>query len=155
MAVAAQKAPEAPRKIFLPASGMDRIEFKSTAYWVTVPEGHTPDDLLNPEYWAHNARRIRGNSLIYVRATDGSFDGILMCVAASDGWAKMQWFLFNSRTEKTPIDPTPERQMYKIDNHAGNWRVIHRDTAAVLVKDLPRRIDAEKWIDSDIEQKRK
>jgi hypothetical protein len=157
MSVAAtvKKVADTVRKFFLPPNNIQRKEFKSVDWWATIPIGHVPNDLLQPEYWTHTARRLRTNAMIYVRAEDGTFDGALLVTAASDSWARVQWFVLNIRDEPMAIDPTPEYDLYKIDHISTGWRVINKATGKAMVDKLPLRIDAEKFIDQDIEDKRK
>jgi len=143
------KAP-ASRRIALPATYLSLAQYVSQTYFTLIPIGHAPDDLLQPEYWMHWAKRLRPNYFIRVRAEDGSFDGELMVIQASDTWAKCVWFTFNQRTgdERAEADYSPQRENYKIEPNARGWRLIEKATGKVIAKDLPGKADAEKALDS-------
>lgn len=138
------------RKISLPATYLQLSQYVSQNYFTLVPQGHTPEDLLQPEYWMHWAKRLRPNYFIRVRAEDGSFDGELLVIQASDTWAKCVWFIFNQRDgeERAEVDQSPRRSNYKLESNAKGWRVIEKATAKIIAKDLPLKVDAEKALDT-------
>lgn len=141
------------RRIALPATYLSVASFVSTTYFTLIPVGHTPDDLLQPEYWMHWARKLRPNSFIRVRAEDGSFDGELLVIQASDNWAKCLWFVLNQRAEEARVDAdySPKRSHYKIESNASGWRLIEKATGKVLKSDMPFKSDAEKALDLHLE----
>ncbi len=108
--------------------------------------------MLNPDYYAHIARKLRTNTLIYANAADGRFFAILRVTSSSDNWAKVQ--VIHKVEDMIELgDPTPERAMYKIDRTAEGWRVIHRDTAKVIAAKLGTRLDAEAAVDQILDEK--
>lgn len=137
------------RKAQLPATHLQLAQYVTQTYFTFIPVGHSPEDLLDPNYWMHWAKKLRPNYFIRVRAEDGSFDGELLVIQASDTWAKCVWFVFNERaeSEQATADQTPLRDHYKLEANAKGWRVIHKPTGKVLAKDLPQRVDAEKALD--------
>jgi hypothetical protein len=137
------------RKINLPATHLSLAQYVSQTYFTFIPMGHRPEDLLQPEYWVHWARRLRPNYFIRVRAEDGSFDGELLVIQASDTWAKCVWFTFNQRDgeERAEADYSPQRDNFKIEANAKGWRLIEKSSAKVIAKDLPLKADAEKALD--------
>ena len=143
------KAPNA-RRIALPATNLSLAQYVSQTYFTFIPLGHQPDDLLQPEYWVHWARKLRPNYFIRVRAEDGSFDGELLVIQASDTWAKCVWFVFNQRDgeERAEADQSPRRDGYKIEPNARGWRLIEKSSGKIIAKDLPHKADAEKALDS-------
>ncbi len=73
--------------------------------------------------------------------------------SSSDNWAKVQ--VIHKVDEQTELgDPTPDRAMYKIDHTQTGWRVIHRDTAKMLLDRLGTRADAESAVDQLVAEKR-
>jgi hypothetical protein len=143
------KAPQ-NRKIALPATYLQLAQYVSQTYFTLVPIGHDPEDLLQPEYWLHWAKRLRANYFIRVRAEDGSFDGELLVIQASETWAKCVWFTFNQRagSELASADQSPRRENYKIEPNAKGWRLIEKASGKIIAKDLPLKADAEKALDS-------
>ncbi len=153
-AIAAEFTPPATRKIALPATYLSLAQYVSQTHFTLVPSGHTPDDLLRPEYWMHWAKKLRANYFIRVRAEDGSFDGELLVIQASDTWAKCVWFTFNQRdgAERADADQSPKRDGFKIEANAKGWRLIEKATGKVIAKDLPLKSDAEKHLDLYLEE---
>lgn len=157
MASTQTKTPEpAPlvRSIAAQPKTLQRKDFIATDYWLTVEDGHQFDDLLNPDYYAHIARKLRTNTMIYVNAADGRFFAMLRVTSSGDAWAKVQVILKTEEAVEVG-DPTPERGIYKIDHTQEGWRVIHRDTAKVIVAKLGTRVDAERFIDETVAAKSK
>lgn len=146
--VAEIKAPT--RKVALPATALSLSQYVSMTYFAMIPVGHTPEDLLQPEYWMHWAKRLRPNYFVQVRAEDGSFDGQLLVIQASDTWAKCVWFVFNTRVdgERAAVDQSPKRDNFKIEPNARGWRLIEKATGKVIAKELPLKADAEKALDT-------
>lgn len=152
MQPAVEIKPHVTRKINLPATYLGLAQYVTQNYFTLIPIGHAPEDLLEPTYWMHVAKKLRANFFIRVRAEDGSFDGELLVIQASDTWAKCVWFTFNRRdeSEQAAADQTPARDHYKIEANAKGWRVIHKATGKVIARDLPQKVDAEKVIDLQI-----
>lgn len=139
-----------PRKIHLPATYLSLAQYVSQTYFTLIPLGHTPEDLLRPEYWMHSAKKLRPNYFVRVRAEDGSFDGELLVIQASDTWAKCVWFILNRRDgdERADADYSPQRDNFKIEPNARGWRLIEKASGKVIAKDLPAKADAEKALDN-------
>lgn len=144
------------RKICLPSTALQLAQQLSQEYFAFIPVGHTPDDLLQPEYWMHWGRKLRANFFITVRAEDGSFDGKLLVIQASDTWAKCVWFIFNDRAEeeRASVDQSPKRDRFKIESNATGWRILEKASGKVIEKDLPRKSDAEKALDLYLESQK-
>ena len=144
----------APRRIAAQAPKLQRKDYVSTDYWLTVEQGHTFEDLQNPDYYAHIARKLRTNTLIYANAADGSFFAMLRVVSCGDAWAKVQTIIFNGEKIASG-DPTPDRALYKIDHIGTGWRVIHRDTGKEMVRSLGQRGAAARFSDEILAAKTK
>jgi len=144
----------APRKIMGHAGKFKRRDFAATDYLWVIEKGHTLEDLKNPEYWGHIAGKLRTNDHIWCAAEDNSFYCLARVVANASTWAKVQILLL-TEDAGIEVDPTPERELYKIDHIATGWRVIHRNTGKTLASGLPRRDDAEAAITTLLAEKTK
>lgn len=151
--------PAEPARRVVRAPGPNNLKMRSEVsldYWLFVPPGHGPDDLLNPDYWQHNARRLKTNTIVNVRAEDGSWFGMFLVVSAGDTWAKVVPILV-AKTEtlvEADGDPTPMDKRFKIDHIGTGWRVIHRDTGKVIKDQLVTRTDAEKIVQVEAGKRR-
>jgi hypothetical protein len=67
-------------------------DFRTQRFDVTLPEGHTLQDLFDPVYWAQcvTQNRLGQFDLIRVRAADGSFDCTVTVVAVLKGAARVE-----------------------------------------------------------------
>ena len=137
------------RKINLPATYLELFETRCRRYFTFVPLGHTAEDLLQPEYWVHWAKRLRQNFFIDVVAEDGTFDGTLRVLQVNETWAKCVWFTYNRRDgdARVDVDYSPKRDLFKIEANARGWRLIEKASGKVIEKDLPAKSDAEKALD--------
>jgi hypothetical protein len=53
---------------------IDRADFARSEYFLAAPPGTTVDDVIDPDFWVHVARRLKVNDRIEIVALDGSFD---------------------------------------------------------------------------------
>jgi hypothetical protein len=121
-------------------------------FYVKVPLGHTLADLLEPYYWGNHAKNLRLYGVLTCIAEDGSFDVDLRVIALSDTWAKMriirEWVLPEG---ETVADPSPARDRFEVNfTSEGKWRVLSKDNGKVLIKDLPNKSEAERWLDQHL-----
>lgn len=107
-------------------------EFVIPVNHVELPAGHTLEDCLNPDYWAHVARSMQAKGRILVDAEDNSFSAQLKVHSASDLAAivSVEW-------QAQP--GTKERALGKIDqyrvHHAGTlakWRISRNSDNATI-----------------------
>ena len=67
-------------------------DYQTQRYFVTLPEGHTLEDLFEPTYWAQvvQQNKLRQFDLIRVRANDGSFDTQITVISVLKGAALVE-----------------------------------------------------------------
>lgn len=123
-------------------------DIRVNRYFIEVPQGHKFSDLLEPSYWAHHARKLTLHSTVDAVSMDGAFDATLRVAAKGDTWVKMRVLRLTEIGEADRQDPTPIRNLYKIDMEPnGKWRVIHKDTGRIEVSGLTSRADADAALD--------
>lgn len=140
------------RRVSIQPTKIKAKELVSMDYHALIDDGHTLEEVLNPDYWVHFAAKLPVHSLIHCAWVDGSAYAILRVIQANANWVKTQVIL-HTKFEDRVADPTPARALYKIDNTQSGWRVIHGDTGAVLAENLPNRNAAEKSRDAMIAEK--
>lgn len=151
--VLAPAAASKAKRIHLQPARMKGKEYAGRDFYAEIENGHTIEDVLQPEYWAHVVRKFTTGSVVLAVWSDGSCVAQLLVFGTGEGWARM--LPLNVKTfEVRSVDPTPERGFYKIDHIASGWRVIHRDTAAVMASALRSRDEAERFIDDAIRVKK-
>jgi hypothetical protein len=145
MATAAKKTEaEAPRRIRLPVPNLKLLAQEANQYAVKLDQGHRFEDMLNPDYWANHARKIRKNTLLFCTAYDDSFYAILWVYDAGPTWLRVRKIVHESfeKDEKLSSDPS----LYTIDKVQNGWRVIHKDSKALLASGLDSEEAAESFV---------
>jgi hypothetical protein len=145
----------APRKLTASLGKFQRREYQATQYiWPNLSKGFTREDFLNPDFYVHVAGKLRPSDWIECIAEDNSYYYLVRVIACASTWARTQ-IIFEAEGDPITADPTPERNLYKVDHISTGWRVIHRDSQKVLASGLPQRDDAERAIDKILEGKTK
>lgn len=73
----------------LSPSCLYQAEYERTPWRVKVPEGISPEVLMQPNYWAHVAGRFRPMALIEAYAENGSWYAEFIVVDCASTWAKL------------------------------------------------------------------
>ena len=148
-ATATQTVTAAPARITGQPSKLARKDFRSVDYWLEVENGHTPEHLKDPHWWAHYSRKLASNTIVHARWEDGTRYAQYLVIASGEGWVKVEEIVARE-FDASESDPTPMQDLYKIDHVGSGWRVIGRNTAKVLADKLPKRTDAEAFIATQV-----
>lgn len=70
------------RNLALHANRFKTAEYVRQLYRIVPPEGHTMDDIVKPDYWAHVAPKLRIGDHIEVFPDDQSFWADLLVISA-------------------------------------------------------------------------
>lgn len=86
---------EAKEKAVRPQLTAEEARFKLAEYerqdWIlNAPHGTEIEDVIQPEYWAHIAAKMRPYDHVEVRAEDGSYIAQLIVLGCDRNWAKVQ-----------------------------------------------------------------
>lgn len=119
---------------------------------VLIPSGHTIEDILNPDYWAHYTQMLRQNSVIECVASDASFDVDLRVEAIGAAWVRVR-LLREWRRPKNAPAVTPERDRYKVEHTPVGWQVIF-DNSVNIAQGLASEDEAVKAVERDIAQRK-
>lgn len=119
---------------------------------VLVPSGHTLEDILNPDYWAHYTQTLRQNSVIECVADDASFEADLRVEAVGAAWVRVR-LLREWKRPKGAAAITPERDRYKIEHTPAGWQVIF-DNSVNIAQGLISEDEAVKAVEKDIAQRK-
>lgn len=143
-----EQTPITATKKVVPALNITRVqnsEFARTVHVATVPDGTTPDDCLNPAFWAHVAAQMRPYDKIEVREEEGKWYGELLVMRAGTGFAKVQKLFF---VELAPVEEKPlEIDGYEIKfNPHKKFRVIRMADKVVVSEGHPTRAVAMQWL---------
>lgn len=128
-------------------------EFARQVFRVTPPAGTTIEEILEPSYWAHVARRLTPYDFIEIVPEDGAFYARLIVVNTGKLFAKVQ--LIEKIDLNTPTKVTAIMAMNLFDTkYAGptaKWRVIRKaDNAVVSKEPFGTQQEAEEWLEKNI-----
>lgn len=135
----------------LPQINFKSLETVALAYHAVIPPGHTRQNLESRDYWCHVARRLKMHSRIEFVAHDFSFAGTAIVRSVGDTWANVWIIAYVEWDEKSASDV--DLSLYKIDNTAEGFRVIHKPTGEVVAKSIATRREAMDLIEGQLARK--
>lgn len=145
MAQVAKKTPEPEaRKVRLKATGLKLLGQKMNIYSAELDMGHVFEDMLQPDYWANEARKIKKNTMIFATAYDDSFVALLWVYDAGPTWLRVRPMVHAKfdKDDKLSSDPS----LYTVDKVDNGWRVFHKDSKSLLVTGLGSEIEAHNFV---------
>jgi hypothetical protein len=124
---------------------LSAAEFAVTTYFHIASVGTAPDEVTDPEYWAHVAALLRTGNRVEVLAEDGAWWGMLIVRAAGATDAQVQWLsLVPLGQESADLDTSPYEVKWR--GPKALWGVVRKSDAAVLQDKFPVREQAEEWL---------
>ena len=132
------------------------FESVSTRYDALVAQGVTPEQLMNPAYWAHHAVRLRPMDEIRARAADGTWVASLMVLDSSRTWAKVKMLKLDHLTtgDVALTEASIAERRAFIDGHEvklrgpHKWSVIRKQDRVVVQEDLNTQDAAKAWLET-------
>ena len=110
-------------------------EYERTTWVITVEEGTIPDDLTNPDYYAHVAAKLRPYDRLEVRANDGTWMAELLVLDVSRLWAKVHMLHLHQLTTVDVSQSSAAAALPYFVKYIGpheKWAVIRRaDSQAI------------------------
>ncbi len=132
------RAPEPPKKAPAYSGQMKESQFTVRDYTITLPPGHTVNDALRPEYWAHHAAKLdapngrdRQGDRVTIKDAHGDWEATLRVVAKGDSWVKMA-VLTAVLHKGNGADPEPADAVFKVQFvPPGQWNVVNRRSGKI------------------------
>lgn len=123
-------------------------DFARQVFYATPAAGTTIDDVMQPDYWAHVARRMNPRDIVEVVPEDGSFYARLFVLNSDKLWAKMAKLEHVSFGEgKKPETAKSDLFEAKYAGPSAKWRVHNKSDGSLVANDsFQTRDEAEKWI---------
>lgn len=122
-------------------------EFARQSFRVTPPEGTKIEEMLEPEYWAHVARKFIPYDILEVVPEDGSFYARLLVLNTSKLWAKMQKLEYIELSAKKPVQASGKYEP-KYGGPSAKWRAVNKsDGSIVSTESFQTRDEAEAYIE--------
>ena len=116
--------------------------------WRYYPElGHTKEQVLAPDYWAHVSRTHRVGDKLEVFAEDGSFYGELLVVACDKNYTKVHVLAWHDLNEKA----LKADSQFKIEwkGPVKKFCVVRLSDAQPVHEGLQTRDEAQAWLDQN------
>ena len=136
----------------LDVNRMQECEFKRTVWVVTAHENTEPEDLLNPEYWSHNAERLRPFAKIEARADDGSWYAEYLVLESSRRWARLH--LLCKHNLSTPDVSLSQAKfgeyLVEFRGPERQWSVVSKATKEVMREGEQTEAAAYRWLSERI-----
>lgn len=123
-------------------------DFARQVFRVNPPAGTTLDEMLEPDYWAHVARRMTPHDIVEVVPEDGSFYARLFVLNADKLWVKMAKLEYVDFGEAAPKLAITDKFEAKFGGPNVKWRVHNKSDNSLVSNDsFQSRGEAEKWIE--------
>lgn len=138
----------------LPPGHMQEGEFVHTTFAILVPNGVTPEQLMDPGYLAHYAQRLKPYDQIVARWEDGTRFATYLVLECSRTWARLYQLSGHllttsdvSLTQAAKIEATAVAKDYEV-KHRGprGWSVVRLSDKQVLRENDQTKANAEKWL---------
>jgi len=137
----------------LKESRMQLAEF-AFAQWCITPEAGTAlDALLEPAFWAHNARKLRPGAVIWAEPEDGAWFALLRVRSANIGGAKVR-VLFKTEEPQVVQDEDPAANGFSVEwgGPAHKFRVKRVADKQVMQSGFQDKADAFRWLSENVEK---
>lgn len=124
-------------------------EFERSTWVITAEEGTIPDDVLNPDYYAHVAAKLRPYDHIEIRANDGTWLAQLLVLDVSRLWAKVHRLHLHTLTTVDVSQSNLERALPYYVQHKGphdKWVVIRRSDSQAVSTGHGTPEEAHNWM---------
>lgn len=105
---------------------MDLAEYKRNVFQVVPDAGALPEDLLEPEYWTHVARKLKPGDIIEAISEDSTWEAEYRVLYSDRSQAKMS-LRWSTKLEKVnPEDMSDGRHHVEYKGAVDKWCVISK-----------------------------
>ena len=134
------------------------FEYVSQRYDAVVPQGITPEALLEPAFWAHHAVKLRPMNEIRARAEDGTWIADLVVLDCSRTWAKVAVLAVHrlttadvARTQASEAEvKTMISQHSVMFNQGRKWHIVRKGDRAVVQDQIGEKEAATAWLEKHV-----
>jgi hypothetical protein len=133
-------------------------EFSRMAWVCTAFEHTNPEDLLQPEYWAHVATKLTPRSRIEAWADDGSWMAEYVVLEAGRNWARLHLLTVHHFTSADIAQTLADRMSPYEITHRGphaKWSVIRKSDRQVLSEGYETARGAAEYMDERLKADRR
>ena len=132
------------------------FEHVSMRYDALIAQGVTPEQLVNPAFWAHHAVKLKPMDEIRARAADGTWVASLMVLDCSRTWAKVKMLSMDRLTtgDVALTEASLAERKAFIEAHdvvlrgQHKWCVVRKQDKVVVQEDLGSKDAAKSWLEA-------
>lgn len=142
---------EEKRDVKLNHTRMKEADYLRTLWVVTVEQGVTREDLMNPSFWGHVANQFRPYDRIEARSDDGTFFAEYLILSCERTYAKVKeltWVSLTTQDVAMTQDEKLEEYEYMWRGPHGKHSIIRKGDKEVMVEKLESKEDALKWLEN-------
>lgn len=125
------------------------IEYMRSEYLCTAFEDTTPQDLLEPSYWAHMSAQFKPRDRIEAWANDGTWMAEYVVLEAGRNWAKLHLLtVYHLTTSDQAMTKADQMTPYSIEwkGPHGKWTVIRKSDLQTMSEGHETLQAATDWI---------
>lgn len=140
------------RRIYATEKNVQVLEVVCRQFKVTVASEHTVEDLLNPDYWIHNARRFVKDSILYCFHEKGEWSAILWVYDCTSNFARCRVMSHTDYKGTETFAPDPDNYETRHVPNVG-WSVIFKPNKTLMASALGSELEAKQFIERMISPK--
>jgi hypothetical protein len=127
-------------------------EFARQIFRAVPPAGTKIEEMLNPAYWAHVAKKFNPHDMIEVVPADGAFYARLIVLSVGHLSMKVQALECVVLVANPKVEKADAIAQFEVNWGGPNakWRVLRKsDGAAVTTESFQTQGDAQEWINKN------
>lgn len=133
-------------------NGLELAEARRVVYFVTAAEGVQPDDVLRPEYWTHEAAKLKPRNRIEIHAYDGTWFMEVMVLDVSRAFARVKPII--GPVSLTTVDVAQTQAYFDrlqlsyevLLRGPKRWSIVHKESRDIIKEDIETRDAAMLWL---------
>ena len=145
---------KAQRLSQLPVNTIQEAEFAFTVHAAYIPKEFTPEQLVEPGFWAVHATRFKAFDEVRARAEDGTWMARLLVLETGRTWVRMKQLEFHNLgtqdealTRVAQRETEDQRKLYDV-KHRGprGWSVVRKADSQVMHEGAQTKEAADGWL---------
>ena len=149
--MARRKEPEKVQEPQLSAGKLDLLETANTIYHASIPIGVTPDDVINPRFFAIYSKQFNTFDEIRAIAEDGSWRATYIVLEADTTWVQVKQLTLDKLYYDAPV-ANPEEVAALVAEHDVVYRgalkhcIIRKSDGGPIKEGFPTARRAKDWL---------
>lgn len=132
--------------------GLQLAEARRVMYFVAAAEGVQPDDVVRPDYWAHEAAKLKPRDRIEIHAYDGTWFMEVLVLDVSRAFARVKPIvgpvsLTTSDVAQTQAHLDNLQLNYEVMLRGPRkWSIVHKQSRDIVKEDIETKDGALQWM---------